>query len=125
MHQILIAIVFHALDMVTGIISALRKKDLQSAKMRDGLFKKLGFILCYVLAFLVDTQGQEIGLQIGVNILPVVVLYAITTEIVSIIENICRINPDMVPATLKAMFHITESEGKNGVSAADERDERA
>lgn len=107
MQQILIAIIFHVLDMLTGIIAALRAKDLQSAKMRDGLFKKLGFILCYVLAFLVDTQGEQIGLEIGVKILPVVILYAITTEIVSVIENICRINPDMVPDTLKTMFRIT------------------
>lgn len=106
MQQILIAIIFHALDMLTGIIAALRAKDLQSAKMRDGLFKKLGFILCYVLAFLVDTQGEQIGMEIGVKILPVVILYAITTEIVSVIENICRINPDMVPDTIKTMFRI-------------------
>lgn len=118
MQQIIIAIIFHALDMLTGIIAALRAKDLQSAKMRDGLFKKLGFILCYVLAFLVDTQGEQIGMEIGVKILPVVILYAITTEIVSVIENICRINPDMVPDTIKTMFRITankQEEKQDGV----------
>lgn len=117
MQQIIIAIIFHALDMVTGIISAVKSKNLQSSKMRDGLFKKLGFILCYVLAYLVDTQGADIGLQIGVRILPVVILYAITTEIVSIIENICRINPDMVPSAIKAMFHIVEKDGEKSIES--------
>ena len=111
MHQlapIIVAVVFHALDLITGLIGAVRNKDINSAKMRDGLFKKVGFIFCYVLAFLMDNYGAEIGLKIGVSVLPIIVLYAVTTEIVSIIENISKINPDLVPETLKQLFHITD-----------------
>lgn len=114
-NQILVAMVFHALDMITGVIAAIREHDLQSSKMRDGLFKKVGFVLCYALAILVDTQGQTIGMQLGVSILPVIVLYAVSTELVSVIENICRINPDMLPDTLKRMFHIMEMKGGENV----------
>lgn len=102
----MIALIFNALDMLTGIISAIKKKDLQSSKLRDGLFKKVGFMLCYVLALLVDTQGGAIGFELGVKIVPIIVLYACTTEIVSIIENICIINPDFVPDKLKELFHM-------------------
>lgn len=111
MHQlvpIIVAVVFHLLDLITGLIGAVRNKDINSAKMRDGLFKKVGFIFCYVLAFLMDNYGAEIGLKIGVSVLPIIVLYAVTTEIVSIIENISKINPDLVPKTLKQLFHITD-----------------
>ena len=67
MHQlapIIVAVVFHALDLITGLIGAIRNKDINSAKMRDGLFKKVGFIFCYVLAFLMDNYGAEIGVDL-------------------------------------------------------------
>ena len=115
MHQlapIIVALVFHVLDLITGLIGAYRNKDIQSAKMRDGLFKKVGYIFCYILAFLIDNYGSEIGLQIGVSILPIIVLYAVTTEIVSIIENISKINPDLVPDTLKKLFHVSDKGGE-------------
>lgn len=107
-YPILVALAFNALDMVTGMIAALRKKDLQSSKLRDGLFKKVGFILTYLSGWLVDTQGSKIGFEIGFAILPVIILYVCTTELVSIIENISVINPDLLPNKLMDLFHIKE-----------------
>lgn len=108
--QIAIAMSLNALDLVTGLIGALRKKDLKSYRLRDGLFKKVGFIFCYLLAWMIDQYGYVIGFQIGIPILPVVVLYAATTEIVSILENIHEINPDLLPSKLMELFHIEGSE---------------
>jgi toxin secretion/phage lysis holin len=107
-YTVLVAVGFHIFDMLTGIIAAVKAKDLQSSKMRDGLFKKIGFIACYVLAILIDTQGAYIGLNLGVKTLPIIALYAVSTEIVSIIENISKINPDLLPDTLKNLFHINK-----------------
>lgn len=112
LHAIIIALIFNALDLVTGFFTALKAKDIQSSKLRDGMFKKFGFILCYFVAWLVDTEGQAIGFQFGVNILPVVILYACTTELVSILENISKINPDLLPDKLMEMFHISKKEGE-------------
>lgn len=106
LYPIIIALVFNALDLITGIITALKNKDIQSAKLRDGLFKKVGFILCYFVAWLVDTYGTRIGFQFGISILPIIILYACTTELVSILENICKINPDILPEKLMELFHI-------------------
>lgn len=106
LHQIGIAVIFHLIDLASGLIAAIRRKELQSAKMRDGLFKKIGFIFCYLLAFIIDTQGAYIGFQLGTAILPVFVIYAITTELVSIIENVSKINPDLIPEKLQEMFHV-------------------
>ena len=108
--QIGTAILFHVIDMVSGLIGAFKNNDVKSAKMRDGLFKKVGFILCYVLAFLIDTQGETIGLYMNVKILPIIIVYAVTTETVSIIENICKINPDLLPTKLKEIFHVETGE---------------
>lgn len=106
-YTIFIALVFNALDLVTGIITAVKNKDIQSSKLRDGLFKKVGFLLCYFVAWLVDTQGAKIGFQFGVPILPIIILYVCTTELVSILENICKINPDILPEKLMELFHIS------------------
>ena len=106
MTQVGIACAFHIFDLLTGVIGAVREKDLQSGKMRDGLFKKVGFLCCYALAIMIDTQAVAIGIELNANILPVFVGYAVITEIVSIIENISRINPDLLPDKLMAIFHI-------------------
>lgn len=106
-YPIIIALIFNALDLISGIISAVKDKDIQSAKLRDGLFKKVGFMLCYFVAWLVDTEGDIIGFKFGVSILPVIILYVCTTELVSILENISKINPDILPEKLMELFHIT------------------
>ena len=106
-YPIIIALIFNGLDLVTGIISAIKDKDIQSAKLRDGLFKKVGFMLCYFVAWLVDTEGELIGFKFGVEILPIIILYVCTTELVSILENISKINPDILPEKLMELFHIT------------------
>lgn len=106
-YPIIIALIFNGLDLVTGIISAIKDKDIQSAKLRDGLFKKVGFMLCYFVAWLVDTEGELIGFKFGVKMLPVIILYVCTTELVSILENISKINPDILPEKLMELFHIT------------------
>lgn len=106
-YPIIVALVFNALDLVTGIITAVKNKDIQSSKLRDGLFKKVGFVLCYFVAWLIDTQGELIGFQLGTSILPIIILYVCTTELVSILENISKINPDILPEKLMELFHIS------------------
>lgn len=101
-----VALIFNAIDIVSGIIAGIKNKNIESSKLRDGLFKKVGFIFCYILAWLVDTQGSLIGFQISVQILPIIILYVCTTELVSIIENICKINPDLLPDKLMSLFNI-------------------
>lgn len=107
-YPVIVALIFNALDLVTGLVSAVKNKDIQSSKLRDGLFKKVGFIFCYFVAWLVDTQGHVIGFQLGVTILPIIILYVCTTELVSILENISKINSDILPEKLMELFHITD-----------------
>lgn len=109
-YPVMVALIFNALDLISGIITAVKNKEIQSSKLRDGLFKKVGFILCYFVAWLVDTQGKRIGFQFGISILPIIILYVCTTELVSILENICKINPDILPEKLMEMFHVNKKE---------------
>ena len=92
MKSIGFALIFNGLDLATGFLTAVKQKDIQSSKLRDGLFKKAGFLM--------------IGFSLNFPILPVVITYAVTTELVSIIENISRLNPDLLPEKLQEMFHV-------------------
>lgn len=109
-YPVIVALVFNALDMVSGLIAGAKNRNIQSSKLRDGLFKKVGFIVCYGVAWLVDTYGTLIGFQINVPILPIIVLYVCTTELVSILENVTKINPDILPEKLMSMFQISNEE---------------
>lgn len=106
LYQVAVALAFHVIDLVVGFIGGVKNKDVQSSKLRDGLFKKVGFLFCYLIAFLIDHFGEMIGFQIAVPILPVTILYGVTTEIVSIVENLHKINPDLLPEKLLGFFHI-------------------
>lgn len=108
---VVVALGFNALDMLTGFVSAVKNKEIQSSKLRDGLFKKVGFLFCYFLGWIIDNYGSTVGFHIDVSILAAVVLYVCTTETVSILENISRINPDLLPDKLMDLFHITDYKG--------------
>lgn len=107
-HSVIVALSFNALDILTGFVAAVRKHDIQSGKLRDGLFKKAGFVLCYFVAWILDTHGEAVGFTLAVDVLPVVVLYACTTELVSVLENITLINPDILPEKLMNLFHVSD-----------------
>lgn len=108
--QIAVALSFNGLDLLTGILSAIKLKDLKSSRLRDGLFKKIGFIICYFLAWLMDNFGSTVGFTLPFKISPVIILYVCTTELVSILENITKINPDILPDKLMEMFHVKHSD---------------
>lgn len=95
---------FILFDLITGLIKAFKEKNYDSSVMREGLFHKCGSVLCVVFGVLVDyTQGY---LDLGVT-MPVALAicgYVVMMEIGSIIENVCAINPDILPDKLKAYF---------------------
>ena len=107
MHGIAVALVFNATDLVTGIISALKEHDLQSSKLRDGIFKKIGFLICYFLSLMIDLYGSEVGFHLNVELLPVVLGFVCLTETISVIENLAKIT-DIVPEKLLSLFHISK-----------------
>lgn len=111
MHSIVVALIFNAADLVTGILSAIKEKNLQSSKLRDGIFKKGGFIICYFLALMIDMYGSEVGFNLTVELLPIVLGFVCLTEVVSIIENISKMT-DILPDKLLSLFHFSQK-GEN------------
>lgn len=98
---IILALSFNLLDFITGFTKACKTKSLSSTKMREGIFHKFGFILLYVLSILMQYANTMLKLGFPINLLYIVCTYVILTEIISIFENIGKINPQIDIKKLK------------------------
>ena len=105
---------FVLLDMLTGIIKALMKKEFTSSIMREGLFHKVGSVLCVVFAVLVDYAQTIVDLGVNIPVTETVCAYIILMEIGSVIENICLINPEIMPDKLRSYFAKLGGDGNVG-----------
>lgn len=100
----IITFAFIILDFVTGIIKAFAKNEFSSTRMREGLFHKVGLLIAIVLGVLVDVGQGYMDLGVYIPVANAISVYVCFMEISSIIENICKINPDIMPDKLNAIF---------------------
>lgn len=97
------------MDIVCGIVGAARNKEICSTIMRDGLYNKLGELMLLLLAIFVNevlliAPFDKIG--VPPEIAYSVAIYIAVMEIVSIVENICKINPNLPFAKILLMFNL-------------------
>ncbi|MCD8342520.1 MAG: phage holin family protein [Clostridiales bacterium] len=97
---------FIALDFITGLIQALATKTFSSSIMREGLYHKIGLLLVILLGVLVDYAQGWLELGLSVPVAGAVCAYIVIMEIGSSLENICKINPDLMPDKLTALFGV-------------------
>lgn len=107
----LIACAFVALDYITGLCKAWATKSFSSSVMRVGLWHKLALLFAMVLGWLVDYAQTLVNIGIAAPVGGGVCVYIITMEIVSSIENIGVINPDLLPTQLLALFGMAKHGG--------------
>lgn len=100
----LIVALFMILDIITGVIKAFKEKAYTSTVMREGLYHKVGSVLCVLFGVLVDYAQTIVDLGVTVPVAVSVCVYIILMEIGSIIENVCAINPDILPDKIKGFF---------------------
>ena len=101
-------IAFISLDYITGISSAMVQKNLSSRKGAVGLVKKFG-ILCIIA---VTTLIEKNILQ-TTALRNAVILYYVSNEGISILENLCKIGipvPEKLKSTLE---NFKEDESKD------------
>lgn len=107
-----IAFSFIVLDFATGIIKALALKTYSSTIMRQGLFHKVSLLLVMVLGVLVDVAQGHLDLGISVPVGGAICGYIVLMETGSSLENICAINPELLPTKLSGIFGISKKEEK-------------
>lgn len=100
---------FIGADYLSGLLKAIKNKELDSTKMRLGLWHKAGFIGAMALGY---------GCQLAVNygLLPSsfnavfggVCVYVIITEAISIFENLCTLSPELSDSPLAALLKLKE-----------------
>ena len=105
------------LDFLSGTIGALAAGNWNSKTMRQGLLHKCSLLLCVVLGVVLNFGQQYLYLGISIPAYQSICVYIALMETGSIIENICRANPDIVPEKLKSVL------GLSGKEASHERTE--
>ena len=95
---------FVLLDLVTGLIKAFKNHEYTSTLMREGLYHKCGSVLTVIFGILVDYAQTYVDIGVNIPMASAVCGYIILMEIGSIIENVCQINPEILPDKLKSYF---------------------
>lgn len=75
------------LDYVSGVLSAYYTNQINSSIGNKGIIKKIGVIICVILARQIDV----LNLYPNVEVKNIVIIFFIANEIISIIENIKKI----------------------------------
>lgn len=115
----LIALGFMALDILTGIIKAAKNKELNSTKMREGMYHKAGSVLAMFFGVAVDCGKISIDFGTSVPVAAFIATYIVLMECASIIENLGAINPELVGANLAGLF--TKLQDRKGAKDDDEK----
>lgn len=87
--QIVGTFIFMLSDIISGVISAIIQKNLDSQKMREGLLRKMLLILVIFLSFVVQYSFRIDYVS------KVVCIYIIVMEIISILENLKKSGLDL------------------------------
>lgn len=109
------------MDIVCGTIAAMRNRELCSSIAREGMYNKIGeamFLLIGIIANEILAMPPFDGLGISPDIAYLVAAYIAWMEVVSILENICKINPELPFAKILMMFNIdVDTEEPNAVES--------
>ena len=91
-------------DVITGLVaSAANGVPITSDRARRGFWKKICFLLAVFLGIFMDAFIPQLVLMIGIKLpfnLPfgcIVSIYVILNELISIAENIYKVNRDSMP----------------------------
>lgn len=108
--KLIIVLVFIVLDLISGVICALKKGNFTSKGMKKGLYAKSGELLLLLLSYLISYCMRYYDIGYSNSFYIIVSTYIITMEIGSIVENIGKINPNLIPAVIKKCFKQLRSD---------------
>lgn len=100
----LIVGLFMLLDLITGLVKAFKTKSFTSSIMREGLFHKCASVITVVLGVLVKFAQSYVDIATNVPICETICAYIVLMELGSIIENVGKINPKLIPTKLRSYF---------------------
>lgn len=109
------------MDIVCGAVAALRNRELCSSIAREGMYNKIGeamFLLIAIISNVVLAMPPFDSLGISPDVAYIVAAYIAWMELVSILENICKINPELPFGKILMIFNIdADAKEPNGVES--------
>ena len=105
----LVVLAFILSDIVIGLVKAITTHSYTSEIMREGLFHKLGEILCFIFGVLCDTTLPNFGVIVPFSLARSIAVYITIMEIGSVIENIGIINPELEKYLGKVFVKVREA----------------
>ena len=115
---LILAFALMVLDVLSGIAKGAHAGSMDSKVMREGLWHKAGFVGLILVSIAAEYALALLPMPDGVTVpdMPMVLLacaYIVLTEIVSVFENVCQLNPAIANSPLGRL--IAQIDGGSAV----------
>lgn len=114
---VMIALALMVLDVLLGLAGAVKNKDVQSSKMREGLWHKAGSVGLIVLAYVLDVAVDHVDLGVIFPGVVIVCAYIILMEVGSCLENLVVLNPELRNNPIMKVFATREDDESHNTPA--------
>jgi toxin secretion/phage lysis holin len=111
--EVKLALAFMVIDVFTGVLKAVKNKELNSTKAREGIYKKASFILFIAFGYLADYAMDYVNMGFNLPAAATICTLVIITEAISVLENLGKINPDLVKLVAPFLSALNKKEGEN------------
>lgn len=111
--EVKLALAFMVIDVFTGVLKAVKNKELNSTKAREGIYKKASFILFIAFGYLADYAMDYVNMGFNLPAAATICTLIIVTEAISVLENLGKINPDLVKLVAPFLSALNKKEGEN------------
>lgn len=111
--EVKLALAFMVIDVFTGVLKAIKNKELNSTKAREGIYKKASFILFIAFGYLADYAMNYVNMGFNLPAAATICTLIIVTEAISVLENLGKINPDLVKLVAPFLSALNKKEGEN------------
>ncbi len=108
--EVKLALAFMAIDVFTGVLKAVKNKELNSTKAREGIYKKASFILFIAFGYLADYAMDYVDMGFSFPAAATICTLIIVTEAISVLENLGQINPDLVKLVAPFLSALNKKE---------------
>lgn len=110
--EIYLVLIFMTVDVLSGVLKALKNKELSSTKAREGMYKKASFILFVAFGYLADFAMTYVDMGFKFPAAVTISTLVILTEAISILENLGSINPDLVAIVAPFLSELNNKKNK-------------
>ena len=108
--EVKLALAFMVIDVFTGVLKAVKSKELNSTKAREGIYKKASFILFIAFGYLADYAMDYVNMGFNLPAAATICTLIIVTEAISVLENLGQINPDLVKLVAPFLSALNKKE---------------